>query len=41
MKLLSHTRPKSACPSLSLPAVLDCPARDLSIRLARERGREP
>lgn len=41
MNLLSHTRPKSSCPSLSLPAVLDCPARDLSIRLAREQGREP
>jgi hypothetical protein len=40
MNLLTHTKPKSSCPSLSVPAVIDCPACKLSIRLAREAGRE-
>ena len=40
MNLLSHTKPKSSCPSLSLPAVIDCPAFMLSIELAHERARE-
>ena len=40
MNLLSHTKPKSSCPSLSLPAGIDCPACEASIRLAHERGRE-
>ena len=36
MNLLSHTKPKSSCPSLSLPAVIDCPACELSMRMAKE-----
>ncbi len=39
MNLLTHTKPKSSCPSLSLPAVIDCPACELSIRLAQEAGK--
>ena len=39
MNLLTHTKPKSSCPSLSLPAVIDCPAFAVSMRLARETGR--
>jgi len=40
MNLLTHTKPKSSCPSLSLPAGIDCPACELSIQLAHQRGRE-
>ncbi|MBT4814326.1 MAG: hypothetical protein HOJ57_37260 [Lentisphaerae bacterium] len=39
MNLLTHTKPKSSCPSLSLPAGIDCPACELSIRLAKEAGK--
>ena len=39
MNLLSHTKPKSSCPSLSLPAGIDCPACELSIRLASEASK--
>ena len=39
MNLLTHTKPKSSCPSLSLPAVIDCPACELSMQLAREAGK--
>ena len=40
MNLLTHTKPKSSCPSLSLPAVIDCPACELSMRLAKEAGKD-
>jgi len=40
MNLLTHTKPKSSCPSLSLPAVIDCPAHDVSLQLARAQDRE-
>jgi len=41
MNLLSHTKPKSSCPSLSLPAVVDCPACELSVKMARDAGKSP
>ena len=39
MNLLTHTKPKSSCPSLSLPAVIDCAACELSTQLARAAGK--
>ncbi|MBT5607624.1 MAG: hypothetical protein HN742_37270 [Lentisphaerae bacterium] len=41
MNLLSHTKPKASCPSLSLPAVVDCPACELSVRMAKAAGKSP
>lgn len=39
MNLLTHTRPKSSCPSLSLPAVIDCPAHSRCLELAEKQSK--